>query len=192
MSKEAAVRPAVYAELQSFVESQICGKECCTLNPRQLLMDFQSHLNGQARGLDQARLFALAAPVIRRFVIDLVVFGQARNRNRQITLVMDDELLDAYGQNLDLLRLDEVVDYLELSDPRLARVAELRLFGGLTPLETAAVLGVSAATVDSDWAKARSWLLRALQNGDHHGRSVAFGFVSRFNTLRHLRPTGVA
>jgi DNA-directed RNA polymerase specialized sigma24 family protein len=104
---------------------------------------------------------------------------------------MDDELLDKHGQNLDLLRLDEVVDYLELSDPRLARVAELRLFGGLTTTETAEVLGVSPSTIESDWSKARSWVIQALQNSDHHSRSVAFGFVSRFNTLRHLRPAGV-
>ena len=45
---------------------------------------------------------------------------------------------------------------------RPARVFELRAFGGLTIAETAALVGVSQATVEDDWALARAWLWREL------------------------------
>jgi DNA-directed RNA polymerase specialized sigma24 family protein len=40
-------------------------------------------------------------------------------------------------------------------DPLLARVVELRFFGGLGELETAEALGVSERTVRGAWATAR-------------------------------------
>ena len=47
-------------------------------------------------------------------------------------------------------------------DARLARVVELRYFGGLSVAETADVLGVGTATIERDWRTARAWLLREL------------------------------
>jgi DNA-directed RNA polymerase specialized sigma24 family protein len=43
-------------------------------------------------------------------------------------------------------------------DPELARVVELRFFGGLTIEETAEMLHVSPKTVKRQWALARAWL----------------------------------
>jgi DNA-directed RNA polymerase specialized sigma24 family protein len=40
----------------------------------------------------------------------------------------------------------------------LARVVELRFFGGLSEEETAEVLDVTSRTVRRDWVKARAWL----------------------------------
>jgi DNA-directed RNA polymerase specialized sigma24 family protein len=65
----------------------------------------------------------------------------------------------------ELLALDEALDRLELEDPRRARVVEHRLFGGLTPDETADLLGVSRPTVDRDWRAARAWLAVELSDG---------------------------
>ena len=47
-------------------------------------------------------------------------------------------------------------------DPQQARIVELRFFGGLTIDETAAVLGVSPATVKRDWTWAKAWLYQQL------------------------------
>jgi DNA-directed RNA polymerase specialized sigma24 family protein len=44
-------------------------------------------------------------------------------------------------------------------------VVECRYFGGLTEEETAEALGVTARTVQRDWAKARGWLYLELSNG---------------------------
>jgi RNA polymerase sigma factor (sigma-70 family) len=48
------------------------------------------------------------------------------------------------------------------SDPRKAKIVELRYFGGLSLEETAAVLNVSEGTVTRDWRLARGWLLAEL------------------------------
>jgi hypothetical protein len=42
------------------------------------------------------------------------------------------------------------------------RVAELKLFAGLTLEETAEVLAVSTATITRDWRLAKAWLQREL------------------------------
>jgi DNA-directed RNA polymerase specialized sigma24 family protein len=42
-------------------------------------------------------------------------------------------------------------------------VVELRVFGGLTVEETAAVLGISQATVKRDWSMAKAWLLGEIE-----------------------------
>ena len=44
-------------------------------------------------------------------------------------------------------------------NPRQERIVELRYFGGLTIEETAAVLGISEATVVREWTTAKAWLL---------------------------------
>jgi RNA polymerase sigma factor (sigma-70 family) len=48
-------------------------------------------------------------------------------------------------------------------DPQQARVVELRYFGGLSIRETSAALGISEATVKRDWATARAWLHRRIE-----------------------------
>jgi RNA polymerase sigma factor (sigma-70 family) len=64
-----------------------------------------------------------------------------------------------------LVALDEALHRLEALDARLARVVELRFFGGLTETEAAEVLGVAERTVRRDWVKARGWLLREMEAG---------------------------
>jgi DNA-binding CsgD family transcriptional regulator len=50
-------------------------------------------------------------------------------------------------------------------DARPARIVEMRLFGGLTNEEIAAVLKISPRTVKRDWIMARSWLQHRMDNG---------------------------
>jgi RNA polymerase sigma factor (sigma-70 family) len=66
---------------------------------------------------------------------------------------------------VDTLALNQALERLEQLDQVQARVVELRFFGGLTVEETAAVLGVSTATVKREWAMAKGWLYRELTGG---------------------------
>jgi hypothetical protein len=43
-------------------------------------------------------------------------------------------------------------------DPELARIVELKFFGGLTIEELARVIGRSHATIERGWKMARLWL----------------------------------
>jgi RNA polymerase sigma factor (TIGR02999 family) len=73
----------------------------------------------------------------------------------------------AYGaaRDVELLALDAALTRLSSFDPDLAHLVELRYFGGLTVEETADALGWSPATVKRQWAVARAWLKRSLDEG---------------------------
>lgn len=62
-----------------------------------------------------------------------------------------------------LIALDESLSRLSKLDDRQNQVVECRFFGGLTIPETAEALGVSAATVEREWAIAKAWLYRDMQ-----------------------------
>ena len=66
--------------------------------------------------------------------------------------------------DIDVLALDEALSRLAALDTELAKVVELRYFGGLTVEEVADVMGTSPATVKRQWALARAWLKRALED----------------------------
>ena len=65
--------------------------------------------------------------------------------------------------DVDILALDEALSRLAALDAELAKVVELRYFGGLTVEEVADVMATSPATVKRQWALARAWLKRSLE-----------------------------
>ena len=66
-------------------------------------------------------------------------------------------------RDVDVLDLDRAMQRLSEFDPRQARIAELRFFGGLSLEETGLVVGASVATVERDWQAARAWLFSQLK-----------------------------
>jgi RNA polymerase sigma factor (TIGR02999 family) len=77
-----------------------------------------------------------------------------------VTLHSSDAALEI--QLDEMLALDSALDHLNQVDPRLGQVVELRFFGGLSPSEIAAMLGVTTRTIERDWIKARLFLLKEL------------------------------
>ena len=63
---------------------------------------------------------------------------------------------------LDWIVLDDAMKRLETASPRQHQVVMLRFFAGRTEAEIAQMLRVSEPTVRRDWATARLWLFRAL------------------------------
>jgi DNA-directed RNA polymerase specialized sigma24 family protein len=61
-----------------------------------------------------------------------------------------------------MLALNVALDKLGRHHPGIARVVEMRYFGGLTHDESACVLGVSARTVSRRWEFAQAWLYREM------------------------------
>jgi DNA-directed RNA polymerase specialized sigma24 family protein len=68
----------------------------------------------------------------------------------------------AASNEMPILALDQALDRLQAVDAELARIVELRAFGGLTIEEAAHVLGVSPSTAKRDWRSAKAWLNREL------------------------------
>ena len=71
---------------------------------------------------------------------------------------------------LDVEALDDALTRLAVLDPDLARIVEVRFFGGLSIEETAEALGVSPATVKRRWTLAKAWLARDLGGGSSRER----------------------
>jgi DNA-directed RNA polymerase specialized sigma24 family protein len=65
----------------------------------------------------------------------------------------EDEVLGVHDALADLAAIDD----------RLARVVEMRYFGGLADAEIAGVLDVAVRTVQRDWEKARLLLSASLR-----------------------------
>ena len=77
-------------------------------------------------------------------------------------MTLDEGLVASDHEPDALLQVDEAVAWLHSVDARLARIVELRFFGGLTHEEIAAALGVTVRTVERNWAKARILLSEVL------------------------------
>jgi RNA polymerase sigma factor (TIGR02999 family) len=119
----------------------------------------------------RGHFFAAAAEAMRRILI-----GQARHKaslkaggefKRVDLSAVEPEI---QGPQLDLIALDAALDELAARDPRAATLVKLRFFAGLTMPEAAQALGVSLATVENDWAYAKSWLRLQMLEPDS-GRS---------------------
>ncbi|MEZ4587830.1 MAG: ECF-type sigma factor [Gemmatimonadales bacterium] len=82
-------------------------------------------------------------------------------------LITFDEALTQTAE--DVLAPDAAIEELAWIAPRQAAAVESRFFGGFEVVETAAMLGVSEATVMRDWRTARAWLAKRLR-GDRDER----------------------
>ena len=112
---------------------------------------------------NRAQFFGLAAEMIRRILIDHARNRQAAKRgDGAIKLSLDEAMATPASRDFDLLALDDALADLARLDPQQSRLVELRFFAGLSVEESAAVLGVSPATVKREWATAKAWLYRAL------------------------------
>lgn len=108
---------------------------------------------------DRAHFFGAAARAMRQVLVDHARRVGAAKRGAGAAAVELDAAQLAVEERADvLLALDEALERLAAMSPRLARVVELRFFGGLTEEEVGQVLEVTERTVRRDWVKARGWL----------------------------------
>jgi RNA polymerase sigma factor (TIGR02999 family) len=109
---------------------------------------------------DRAHFFAVAARAMRQIAVDRVRAHCAGKRGGgKAHATLDTGAGPSDGRDLaDLLALDAALNRLEALDPRLARLVELRFFGGMNLEEAGAVLGLSERTLKRDWRRARAFL----------------------------------
>ena len=138
-----------------------------TLEPNALVNELYLRLIG-GPGVsyqDRVHFFAIAAQTMRRILIDYArarVAGKRGGQQLRVGLSAVDAAAPAPASE-QLLDLDTLLSALAATDPRAARVVELRFFGGLREEEVAEVLQVSVITVKRDWKAARAWLAAHLQ-----------------------------
>lgn len=167
--------PLVYDELHRIAASYLSNERVGhTLQPTALVNEAYLRLV-QAEDIafeNRSHFLGIAARLMRQILVDYARRHGARKRggSRQQVTLTDGVAVDEGGQDVDLLSLDEALTRLARKDDRLARLVELRYFGGLSVEETAEVLGSSARTVKRDWAAARVWLRRSMAADNETGR----------------------
>jgi RNA polymerase sigma-70 factor, ECF subfamily len=115
----------------------------------------------------RAHFFAIAAQSMRRILVDHARRRAALRHGGDVRHIALEEVADlAARQGEDLIALDEALTELAQEDEELARVVELRFFGGLEHDEIAALLGVSNPTVRRRWRLAKAWLYRRLATSE--------------------------
>lgn len=164
----AELLPQVYDELCRIAHNYMNReKPGHTLETGALINEAYVRLIDQSRVDWKSRnhFFAIAAITMRR-----ILFNHANARNAQrrggkaVKLPVDDLLRDfEEKQKVEFIELHEAFRELEKLDKHLARVVDLRFFGGLTIEETAEVLNISKSKVKADWETARTWLYRRLK-----------------------------
>jgi RNA polymerase sigma factor (TIGR02999 family) len=151
--------PVVYRELRRIAHHRLAHHgDGSTLSTTALVHEVYLKLvnSADAKWNNRAHFLALASVAMRQILVDRAKARSAIKRGgmrRRVTL--DDDAIAADGQPEAFLQIDEALNRLAAVDARLARVVELRFFGGVTHEEIAAHFGLTVRTIERDWAKAR-------------------------------------
>src|SRR5438874_12775920 len=155
--------PLVYSELRRLAGNYLRReRQGHTLQPTALVNEAYLKLIDQrnAHWQNRAQFFAVAAQLMRRILVDHARQRQAAKRGgsaqQRLSITSAGKL--AKQPEVDLLNLHEALEELTEMDPQQGRLVQLKFFGGLSIEETAEVMGIDHATVESDWKTARAWL----------------------------------
>jgi len=162
----ATLVPIVYDELRrlaaSYLRRERPGQ---TLQATALVHDVYLRLlqDSQLSWQNRAHFFGIAARSMRQILIERARARHAAKRGGdRVRVTFDPGLIVAAPDSIDFEALDDALTRLAAQDPELARVVEVRFFGGLTIEETAEAMGISPATVKRRWTLAKAWLARDL------------------------------
>ena len=159
--------PVIYDDLRRIAHQRLRAEQTGhTLDTTALVHEAYLRLVGSEHLSFESRshFLAVAAQAMRHVLIDSALRRRAQKRGGgSRPLSLDAAPLVGETQSEELLALEEALQRLAAIDERQSRVVECRFFGGMSIEETAAALHTSPATVKRDWALARAWLNRELQ-----------------------------
>jgi RNA polymerase sigma factor (TIGR02999 family) len=119
--------------------------------------------NWNSRG----HFFAAAAEAMRRILVESARRKKSAKRGGDRQRVELDHSIVLGTQEMrpeDLLSVNEALDKLAQQDPLASDLIKLRIFGGLTVVQAAEIVGVSVSKAYADLEYARAWL--HLEMGD--------------------------
>ena len=151
-----------YEELHRIAERHLMReRRDHTLSATALVHEAYVKLIDQSRveWKDRGHFFAVASQACRRILVDYARKRHAQKRGGvAVRVTLEDGVGSVEEQTEEILALHEALERLNAMSPRLAKLVELRYFGGLSEEETAEAMGVSDRTVRRDWKKAKAWL----------------------------------
>ena len=166
----------LYEDLRKLAKSKLSQeKPGQTLQATALVHEAWMRLSPEGDGgqwENSRHFYGAAAESMRRILID-----QARRKNahrhggdHQRTELNESRIESPATTKADkIVALDEAIEKLAESDSETAELINLRYFVGLSVTETAEILDVSPRTVKRNWAYAKAWLQRELQEESNKG-----------------------
>jgi RNA polymerase sigma factor (TIGR02999 family) len=108
----------------------------------------------------EEHFMATAATVLRSVLVDHARRRRSRKHGGAARKFSTDEFqpADPTVEVGGVLALEDALQALAHNDARAAKVAELRIFGGMPMEQVARMLDLSVATAERDWRLARAWL----------------------------------
>lgn len=161
------VMPAVYDELRRLARRYLAREKAGqTLQATALVNEAYLRLFKEKTHAwqNRAHFCAIAASSMREILVERARARAALKRGgSRVRVSLDESMKAGEGDSVDVLALHEALERFTALDPKLARIVELRFFGGLTIEETAQELGGSPATIKRNWKLAKAWLTRELE-----------------------------
>ncbi|HSI51976.1 MAG TPA: ECF-type sigma factor [Ideonella sp.] len=159
----------LYQDLRRLARARLRRSEDITLLDTTALVH-ESYLRMQQQEdaalaeLPPGQFLAYASRSMRFVVIDFVRQRHAERRGGgQFQVTLNTEIGDSLAvDDTEVLRIHEALEELAQVDERLARIVDMRCFGGLDEATIAEALGITDRTVRRDWQKARLMLKAAL------------------------------
>lgn len=171
MNSQQRLLDQVYDELRAIAAKRMVAEDPGhTLQATALVHEAYCRIVGDRRvaQADRREFFVAASEAMRRVLIDHArrrdSLKRGEGRKAELTLSAIDLADDSAPDSV--ARLDEAFSRLQTEEPRAFEVVRLRYFAGLDVPDTAEVLGVSARTVEREWAFARVRLFQMLEEQD--------------------------
>src|SRR5262249_28558701 len=150
--------PLVYDELRKLAAAKLAQeKPGQTLEATALVHEAYLRLVGDQHFANRRHFFAAAAQAMRRILVE-----SARRKQLAPRVAFAGFEPAAADDDERLLELHDALERLAVEEWMAARVAEARVFAGLSVEGAAAALGLSRATAYREWKFARAWLGAAL------------------------------
>jgi RNA polymerase sigma factor (TIGR02999 family) len=158
--------PLVYQELRRIAEGQLRRERPGhTMQPTALVHEVYVRMVGQEQAgyRDRAHFLAIAAHAMRKILIDHARAHNAVKRGGGQEKFAIDEERDGCAERPSLLiALDDALAALAVKDALLARLVEMRYFGGLTAEESSVALNLEIPIVRRQLRLAEAWLQREM------------------------------
>ena len=157
-----------YEELRRLASSVKRGDPSATLNPTALVNEAWVKL-AKSPGLASTSVLhfkRIAARAMRQLLVEAARRRNADKRGGSDAVqivTFDESVAHTSDCGREVIALDLALQELARLQPRQALIVESRFFGGCDISETAALIGVSEATILRDWRSAKAWLAQTLR-----------------------------
>jgi RNA polymerase sigma factor (TIGR02999 family) len=163
----------LYAELHRIATRHLSHERAGhTLQATALIHEAYLKLVGDAKRSfnSRAHFLAVASRAMRRVLVDYARAKASKKRAgdegvllQTIEPVNKRDVETQYKKQVEILDMDRALVALAAEDESLARLVEMRYFGGMTAEETADVLGESVNVVRHDLRLSQAWLRTKLK-----------------------------